>query len=106
MNDYLKDHSSRIIIIKSLMSIAFDLFFNQTIMIRFKLKQQIADREFREKRRVTIQEIAEATGVNRMTLSKMINQHGAVIRTDVLDRLCEFFGCEIGDLAEYVDEKS
>ena len=84
------------------MSIAFDNFFNQTIVIRFKLKQQIADLEFREKRRVTIQEVAEATGVNRMTLSKMLNQHGAVVRSDVLDRLCEYFGCQIGDIAEHV----
>ncbi len=87
------------------MSIAFDNFFNQTIVIRFKLKQQIADLEFRERRRVTIQEIADATGVNRMTLSKMLNQHGAIIRTDVLDRLCEYFGCQVGDLAEFVEEE-
>ena len=84
------------------MSIAFDNFFNQTIVIRFKLKQQIADLEFREKRRVTIQEIADATGVNRMTLSKMVNQHGAVVRTDVLDRLCNYFGCQIEDIAEHI----
>lgn len=74
-------------------------------MIRFKLKQQIADLEFREKRRVTIQEVAEATGINRMTLSKMINQHGAVIRTDVLDKLCKFFNCNIEDLAEYIEDE-
>ena len=74
-------------------------------MIRFKLKQQIADLEFREKRRVTIQEIAEATGVNRMTLSKLLNHHGTVIRTDVLDKLCAYFGCQVGDLAEYVEEE-
>jgi putative transcriptional regulator len=73
-------------------------------MIRFRLKQQIADLEFREKRRVTIQEIAEATGVNRMTLSKMLNQHGAVVRTDVLDKLCAYFGCQVGDLAEFVED--
>lgn len=82
---------------------AFDGFFNQT-MIRFRLKQQIADLEFREKRRVTIQEIAESTGINRMTLSKMLNQHGAVIRTDVLDKLCGYFGCQVGDLAEHVGD--
>lgn len=75
-------------------------------MIRFRLKQQIADLEFREKRRVTIQEIAEATDVNRMTLSKMLNQHGAVVRTDVLDKLCAYFGCQVGDLAEFVEEEN
>ena len=71
-------------------------------MIRFKLKQQIADLEFKEKRRVSLQEVADATDINRATLSKMLNQHGAVVRTDVLDKLCEYFGCRLEDLAEHV----
>lgn len=71
-------------------------------MIRFKLKQQIADLEFREKRRVSLQEVADATNINRATLSKMLNQHGAVVRTDVLDKLCEYFGCRLEDLAEHI----
>ena len=45
-------------------------------MIRFKIKERIADKEFSEDRRVTIGEVAEATGIHRMTLSKMINQRG------------------------------
>ena len=71
-------------------------------MLRFKLKERIAELEFRERRRVTLQEIAEHTGLNRMPLSKLANQHGAVVRTDVLDRLCEFFDCKVEDLVEYV----
>ena len=73
-------------------------------MLRFKLKERIADLEFRERRRVTLQEIAEHTGLNRMTLSKLANQHGAVVRTDVIDRLCAYFGCRIEDLVEHVNE--
>lgn len=75
-------------------------------MLRFKLKERIAELEFRERRRVTLQEIAERTGLNRMTLSKLANQHGAVVRTDVLDRLCEFFDCRIEDLVEHVADGS
>ena len=73
-------------------------------MIRFKLKQQIADLEFREKRRISLKEIAEATNINRGTLSKLLNQHGAVVRSDVLDKLCEYLGCRLEDLAEFVPE--
>ncbi|MDO5506398.1 MAG: helix-turn-helix transcriptional regulator [Pseudoxanthomonas suwonensis] len=40
--------------------------------------------------------------LNRMTLSKLVNQHGANVRTDVLDKLCTFLGCRIEDLAEHV----
>ena len=75
-------------------------------MLRFKLKERIADLEFRERRRVTLQEIAEHTGLNRMTLSKLANQHGAVVRTDVIDRLCTYFGCRIEELVEHVDESA
>lgn len=71
-------------------------------MLRFKLKERIADLEFRERRRVTIQEIAEATGLNRMTLSKLANHHGANVQTDAIDRLCEYFNCRVEDLVEHV----
>lgn len=73
-------------------------------MLRFKLRERIADLEFRERRRVQLQEIAAATGLNRMTLSKMANQHGANVRTDVLDKLCAYFGCRIEELVEHVPE--
>lgn len=71
-------------------------------MLRFKLKERIADLEFRERRRVTIQEIAEATGLNRMTLSKLANHHGANVQTDALDKLCTYFTCRVEDLVEHV----
>jgi putative transcriptional regulator len=72
-------------------------------MLRYKLKERIADKEFAERRRVTIQEIAQATGITRNTLSKMLNQHGASVRSENLDRLCAYFACRIEDLVEYVD---
>ncbi len=73
-------------------------------MLRFKLTERIADKEFREKRRITALEIAEATGINRMTLSKLMNRHGANVHTDSLDRLCTYFGCRIEDLVEHVPD--
>jgi putative transcriptional regulator len=75
-------------------------------MLRYKLKERIADLEFRERRRVTLQEIADATALNRMTLSKMANHHGANIQTDALDRLCSYFGCRIEELVEHVEQDS
>lgn len=70
-------------------------------MIRFKLKERIADKEFREDRRITLLEVAEATGIGRITLSRMLKP-GAVVRTDTLDRLCLYFACDIEELIEYV----
>ena len=67
----------------------------------------ISEKQFRENRRITMAEITEATGINRVTLSKMINQKGYSTVTDNLDKLCKFFDCNLEDIAEYIsDEKS
>jgi putative transcriptional regulator len=73
-------------------------------MIRFFLKERVSDLEFREGRRVTLDEIAKATGIHRTTLSKIANKKGYNCTTDNLDKLCGFFGCRIEELAEYLPD--
>ena len=72
-------------------------------MIRFKLGEMIERKQFAEGRRVTINEIATATGLNRMTLSKILNQKGYGTGTETVDRLCQYFACKVEDLMEHVD---
>ena len=71
-------------------------------MIRFRLAELIADKAFKERRVVSLTEIAEATGIHRATLSKMANQPGANVGSDIIDKLCRYFGCQPGDLLTYV----
>ena len=71
-------------------------------MLRFKLKELIAQKEFAEDRQITIKEIAEETGINRMTLSKIINHKGYSTVTDNIDKLCIYFDCSVSDLVEIV----
>lgn len=73
-------------------------------VIRFKLAEQLEKKQFRDSRRITMQEVSDATGINRSTLSKVLNQKGYSTGTDVLDRLCSYFGCRLEELAEYVQE--
>jgi len=73
-------------------------------MLRIKLKNLIAQREFETGSRITITDIAEVTGINRMTLSKMANHRGYSTRTDNLDKLCSFFECQIEDLIEFIPD--
>ncbi|MBW2939795.1 helix-turn-helix domain-containing protein [Zhongshania aquimaris] len=75
-------------------------------MIRFRLKELIAEKEFQESRRITLEEVAKSTGIHRTTLSKVSNQKGYNTTTEVLDKLCEFFGVELGGLAEHIKEDS
>ena len=73
-------------------------------MIRCKLAEMIEKRQFVEGRRLTIGEIAAATGLNRMTLSKILNQRGYGTGTETIDRLCTYFSCSVEDLMEHVPE--
>lgn len=72
-------------------------------MIRFRLKELLAEKGFQENRRVTLDEVAKATGIHRTTLSKVANQRGYNTTTDVLDKLCEFFAVPLERVAEYVE---
>lgn len=75
-------------------------------MIRFRLKEVIADQEFIQGRRITLEEISKATGIHRTTLSKIANARGYNTTTDNLDRLCTFFRCPIDKLIEHLPEAS
>lgn len=73
-------------------------------MIRFRLTELIADKAFKERRVVSLTEVADATGIHRATLSKMANQPGANIGTDIIDKLCKYFACQPGELLTYVEK--
>lgn len=73
-------------------------------MIRFKLGEMMEKRQFNEGRRITINEIATATGLNRMTLSKILNQKGYGTGTDTIDKLCAYFGCQVEELMEHLPD--
>jgi putative transcriptional regulator len=95
--------------IKCDFAIAFDTFFYRTQLlginvIRFKLAEQMEKLQFKQSRRITIQEVADTTGVNRMTLSRMLNHKGNGATTETLDRLCTYFGCRVEDLIEHVPD--
>jgi len=74
-------------------------------MLRFKIKEMIARREFEEGRRITIAEVAEGAGIHRVTLSKMINRRGFSTSTEHIDGLCRYFECKVDDLIEYVPDE-
>lgn len=73
-------------------------------MLRFHLKELIAEKEFQENRRITLIEIADETGINRMTLSKIINHRGYSTVTDTIDKLCAYFGCRVEQLVTYIPD--
>jgi putative transcriptional regulator len=73
-------------------------------MIKFKLKELIAQKEFDENRIISVAEICNATGIGRTTLSAILNNKGKNVGIENVDRLCAYFGCEIQDLIEFISD--
>ena len=73
-------------------------------MIRFRLRERMADKSFKSGRRVTLESVAEATGIHRATLSKIASQRAYNTTTDNLDKLCKFFECSWSEIAEFVPD--
>lgn len=74
-------------------------------MIRFRLAELIADKAFKERRVVSMNEVAAATGIHRATLSKIANQPGTNISTDLVDKLCRYFQCQPGNVLTYIEDE-
>lgn len=72
-------------------------------MIRVLLRQQLDRKAFAERRRITLKEVAEKTGISRTTLNRIANIPGYNTNTNTIDALCRYFGCEIEELVEKVE---
>ena len=73
-------------------------------MIRFKIKELIAEKAFQEDRRITLDEVSRATGIHRTTLSRLANTKGYNVTTDILDKLCRYFDVDIQAVAVYIKD--
>lgn len=71
-------------------------------MIYLQITELIKAKKSEWNRKVTLSEIANATGISRMTLFRMTKNQGYNTVTDHLDKLCAFFECELQELVKYV----
>jgi DNA-binding Xre family transcriptional regulator len=74
-------------------------------MIRFRLKELLAEKEFQAGKSISLVEVAEQTGISRGTLSKIANEKGYNTVTANIDKLCAYFGCQASDLMTYIEDK-
>ena len=71
-------------------------------MIHLQIKELIAAKAAQWGRRITLLEVANATGISRMTLNRMLRHQGYNTLTGHLDKLCAYFQCDLNDLVRYV----
>jgi len=75
-------------------------------MIYLQIKEVIASRKAKWGRRITLTEVSNATGISRMTLSRMIRRQGHSTVTNHLDKLCNYFQCDLNELVRYEPSQS
>jgi len=73
-------------------------------MIRIKLRGMLDDKCFKERRKISLNELSEITGISRTTINRISNQPGYNATLDAVDALCRYFGCTPGELLEYVQD--
>lgn len=69
-----------------------------------RIKILIAEKEFREARKLTYRTIAQETGVSTGTLTTYINQRVNRFDAPTLEAFCKFFGCQPGDILVFTDK--
>ncbi|ASM54354.1 putative transcriptional regulator [Pseudoalteromonas nigrifaciens] len=70
-------------------------------MIVYNLKELIAAKSLKEGRKITLDEVANAAGVNKAAMSKMANNNNYSTTTRTLDALCAYFDCKIEEIITY-----
>ena len=54
--------------------------------------------------KLKIVDVARETGLNRNTVTLLYKETAQKVDLDAIDKLCELFACEVGDLFEHVKE--
>ena len=75
-------------------------------MIRVKLKEILAEKEFRDGHTITMKDVAEATGIHPVTLSKIAKNQGYNPSLELINRLCNYFHCDVQTILVHVPETS
>ncbi len=73
-------------------------------MIYIQIKEVIKQKRIAWGRKITLCEVAIATGISRTTLFRIMKNEGYSTVTDQLDKLCTFFECEIYELVKFVPD--
>lgn len=53
-------------------------------------------------RKMKVIDVARATGLHRNTVTLLYQETATRIEVEAIEKLCELFGCAVGELFEYV----
>ncbi len=56
-------------------------------------------------KRLKISEFSEQTGINRGTITRLYHEQAERVELDVLNKVCHYLDCELGELFEYIPDE-
>lgn len=56
-------------------------------------------------KKLKIVDVARETGVNRGTITRLYHETASRVELEVVDSLCDYFGCDVGDLFQHQHEE-
>ncbi|MEE2732272.1 MAG: helix-turn-helix transcriptional regulator [Pseudomonadota bacterium] len=54
-------------------------------------------------KRLKVSDVARETGINRGTVTRLYNETATRVDFSVLETLCRFLNCQVGDLIEIIE---
>lgn len=54
-------------------------------------------------RKLKISDVANDTGINRGTITRLYKETAERVDLDIIEKLCRYFECEVGDLIELLE---
>ncbi len=58
------------------------------------------------RKKVKISDVARDTGLHRNTITLLYREEATRVELSAIEKLCNYFECEVGDLFEVVEEQS
>ena len=74
-------------------------------MIRLLVKKLLDDKSFKDKVKITLNQVAKETAISRATLNRVANTPGYNTNIDTINALCKYFECSPGELMEYIPDE-
>ena len=73
-------------------------------MIQCRLREIMATKGRMDRTRISYDDIRSETGLSKTTLTRLANDRAERVALSVIDRLCDYFDCQPGDLFVHVRE--
>lgn len=56
--------------------------------------------------KLKIADVSRETGLNRSTVTALYHESAVRVDMEAIDKLCKLFGCQVGELLEFVNSES